>query len=63
MDDCLQTAMAAARDIQTGYLWVNWSSEHIAGAAFGGGKNSGVGREEASKRSSYTQHKNVYFRF
>ena len=27
----LRTAMAAARDLQTGYLWVNWSSEHIAG--------------------------------
>lgn len=60
----LHTAMAAARDIQAGYLWVNWSSEHIAGSAFGGVKNSGLGREESLEEiESYTQHKNVYIRF
>jgi betaine-aldehyde dehydrogenase len=60
----LHTAMAAARDIQTGYLWVNWSSEHVAGASFGGVKNSGLGREEGLEEiESYTQPKNVYIRF
>lgn len=60
----LHTALAAARDIQAGYLWVNWSSEHIAGSSFGGVKNSGLGREESLEEiESYTQHKNVYIRF
>jgi betaine-aldehyde dehydrogenase len=60
----LHTAMAAARDLQAGYLWVNWSSEHIAGSSFGGVKNSGLGREESLEEiESYTQHKNVYIRF
>jgi betaine-aldehyde dehydrogenase len=60
----LHTAMAAARDLQAGYLWVNWSSEHIAGASFGGMKNSGLGREESLEEiESYTQHKNVYIKF
>jgi acyl-CoA reductase-like NAD-dependent aldehyde dehydrogenase len=60
----LHTALAASRDLQAGYLWVNWSSEHIAGAAFGGVKNSGLGREEGLEEiESYTQHKNVYIKF
>jgi acyl-CoA reductase-like NAD-dependent aldehyde dehydrogenase len=60
----LHTAMAAARDLQAGYLWINWSSEHIAGASFGGVKNSGLGREESLEEiDSYTQHKNVYLKF
>jgi betaine-aldehyde dehydrogenase len=60
----LHTALAAARDLQTGYMWVNWSSEHIAGSSFGGVKNSGIGREEDLEEVlSYTQHKNVYIRF
>jgi betaine-aldehyde dehydrogenase len=60
----LKTAMSAARDIEAGYLWVNWASEHIAGAEFGGVKNSGVGREEGiGELESFTQPKNVYVRF
>jgi betaine-aldehyde dehydrogenase len=60
----LHTALAASRDLQAGYVWVNWSSEHIAGASFGGVKNSGLGREESLEEiESYTQHKNVYLRF
>jgi betaine-aldehyde dehydrogenase len=60
----LHTALAASRDLQAGYLWVNWSSEHIAGASFGGVKNSGLGREESLEEiESYTQHKNVYIVF
>jgi betaine-aldehyde dehydrogenase len=60
----LHTALGAARDIQTGYLWVNWSSEHVPGSSFGGVKNSGIGREESLEEiESYTQSKNVYIRF
>jgi len=60
----LHTALAASRDLQAGYLWVIWSSEHIAGASFGGVKNSGLGREESLEEiESYTQHKNVYIKF
>jgi hypothetical protein len=48
----------------TTYVWVNHSSEHIPGAAFGGMKNSGLGREESLEEiESYTQHKNVYIRY
>jgi betaine-aldehyde dehydrogenase len=60
----LHTALAASRDLQAGYLWVNHSSEHIAGTSFGGVKNSGLGREESLEEiESYTQHKNVYIKF
>ncbi|MDX3072744.1 aldehyde dehydrogenase family protein [Streptomyces sp. NPDC088354] len=60
----LRTALAAARDLRTGYVWVNSSSAHIPGTAFGGVKNSGVGREEGIEElEAYTQPKNVYVRF
>jgi acyl-CoA reductase-like NAD-dependent aldehyde dehydrogenase len=60
----LRTAMSAARDLQTGYLWVNWSSSHIPGASFGGVKNSGLGRDEGLEElESFTQSKNVYIRY
>ncbi|MFJ4467135.1 aldehyde dehydrogenase family protein [Streptomyces sp. NPDC089424] len=60
----LHTAMAAARDLRTGYVWVNASSSHLPGAPFGGVKNSGVGREEGIEElKGYTQPKNVYVRF
>jgi acyl-CoA reductase-like NAD-dependent aldehyde dehydrogenase len=60
----LHIALAASRDLQAGYLWVNHSSEHIAGTSFGGVKNSGLGREESLEEiESYTQHKNVYIAF
>jgi acyl-CoA reductase-like NAD-dependent aldehyde dehydrogenase len=36
----------------------------VAGASFGGVKNSGLGREESLEEiESYTQHKNVYIAF
>jgi acyl-CoA reductase-like NAD-dependent aldehyde dehydrogenase len=60
----LRTAMSAARDLQTGYVWVNWSSSHIPGASFGGVKNSGLGRDEGLEElESFTQSKNVYIRY
>ena len=60
----LNTAMRAARDLETGYIWVNWASTHIPGAPFGGVKQSGVGREEGIEELySFTQTKNVYIKF
>jgi betaine-aldehyde dehydrogenase len=60
----LRTAMAASRDLEAGYVWVNSSSAHIPGASFGGVKDSGVGREEGlDEVLSFTQPKNVYIRF
>lgn len=60
----LKTAMSAARDVETGYLWVNWSSTHIPGTLFGGVKNSGIGREEGlAELEGFTVPKNVYIKF
>ena len=60
----LATALAASRDLEAGYVWVNWSSSHIPGTAFGGVKDSGVGREEGLEELyGFTQAKNVYIRF
>jgi acyl-CoA reductase-like NAD-dependent aldehyde dehydrogenase len=60
----LTTAMRASRDLEAGYVWVNWSSSHIPGTPFGGVKNSGLGREEGrDELRSYTQEKNVYINF
>ena len=60
----LARAMSAAHDLETGYVWVNWSSAHIPGTPFGGVKDSGVGREESiDELYSYTQSKNVFIRF
>jgi betaine-aldehyde dehydrogenase len=60
----LRTAMAAVRDLEAGYVWVNFSSAHIPGASFGGVKDSGVGREEGlDELFAFTQPKNVYIRF
>lgn len=60
----LGIAMRTTRDIEAGYVWVNWSSSHIPGAPFGGVKDSGLGREEGIEELySYAQAKNVYLRF
>jgi acyl-CoA reductase-like NAD-dependent aldehyde dehydrogenase len=56
----LDTAMRATRDLEAGYVWVNWSSTHIPGTPFGGMKDSGLGREEGLEELyGYTQSKNV----
>ncbi|GAA5148406.1 aldehyde dehydrogenase family protein [Microbacterium pseudoresistens] len=57
----LRTAMRFARDVEAGYVWVNEVSRHVEGTAFGGYKDSGVGREEdIDELLSYTQAKNVH---
>jgi betaine-aldehyde dehydrogenase len=60
----LSIAHRFARDVEAGYVWVNDSSRHFAGAPYGGVKNSGVGREEGFEElASYTEPKNVNVRF
>lgn len=60
----LGTALAFARDVEAGYVWVNDSSKHFPGAPYGGVKNSGVGRDEdLDEIDSYTQIKSVHVRF
>ena len=39
----LSRAMRFSRDLETGHVWINWSSNHVPGASFGGVKDSGVG--------------------
>lgn len=60
----LDTAHRAARRIHTGYVWINNSSQHFLGAAFGGVKQSGIGREECFEELlefTYTKNINVKF--
>jgi len=56
----LSTAHRFARDIESGYVWVNDASAHFPGTSYGGVKDSGVGREESLEEIlSYSQIKNV----
>jgi betaine-aldehyde dehydrogenase len=60
----LATAMRFARDVEAGYVWVNEVSRHSPGAAFGGVKDSGIGREEdIDELFSYTEPKNIHLNF
>ena len=60
----LATAHRFARDVQAGYVWVNDSQKHIPGTAYGGFKDSGVGREEGFEELvSFAQVKNVNLTF
>ncbi|MGH2851438.1 MAG: aldehyde dehydrogenase family protein, partial [Solirubrobacteraceae bacterium] len=60
----LATAHRFARDVQAGYVWVNDSQKHIPGTAYGGFKDSGVGREEGFEELvSFSQVKNVNLKF
>ena len=60
----LALAHRFARDVEAGYVWVNDTAKHFPGTAFGGFKDSGVGREEGFEELvSYTQIKNVNVSF
>ena len=60
----LGTAHRFARDVDAGYVWVNDTQTHLPGAAYGGFKDSGVGREEGFEELvSYAQVKNVNVKF
>ncbi len=60
----INTAHRAASRIETGYVWINNTSEHFLGAPFGGVKHSGIGREECFEELlefTYTKNVNVKF--
>ena len=60
----LATVHRFARDVEAGYVWVNDAQKHFPGAAYGGYKDSGVGREEGFEELvSYAQIKNVNVKF
>jgi acyl-CoA reductase-like NAD-dependent aldehyde dehydrogenase len=49
-----------ARQLQTGFVWINGSSRHFPGIPFGGYKDSGVGYEDGMEELlSYTQIKSI----
>jgi acyl-CoA reductase-like NAD-dependent aldehyde dehydrogenase len=57
----LQTALRAARQVEAGYIWINEVSNHYLGCAFGGVKQSGVGREEGiDELYGFTECKSVH---
>lgn len=54
-------AMAVAREVDAGYVWINGVSSHFPGTSFGGVKNSGVGREEGLEELlSYTETRTLH---
>jgi acyl-CoA reductase-like NAD-dependent aldehyde dehydrogenase len=56
----IQTALAVADRLDTGYVWVNGSGSHFLGAPFSGHKDSGTDSEEGIEElESYTQMKTV----
>ena len=56
----LSRAHKAARAMQTGRVWVNCYNLYPSGAAFGGSKASGFGREDAFETLlDFTEVKNV----
>ncbi|MCC5793110.1 MAG: aldehyde dehydrogenase family protein [Chromatiales bacterium] len=57
----LPVVMQAARQLQSGFVWVNTTARHFVGTPFGGWKNSGLGREECLEELlSYTRVKTVH---
>jgi betaine-aldehyde dehydrogenase len=56
----ISAAHAAARQLESGYVWINCVGDRPAGAPFGGYKLSGIGRESSiDELLSYTRTKNV----
>ncbi len=57
----LKAAMTTAREVETGYVWINNTAQHYVGTTFGGRKNSGLGGEESLEELlSYTQTKAIH---
>ena len=57
----LGRAITFARGVNAGYVWVNGVGTHYPGCAFGGTRNSGLGREEGlDELLSYAQKKFVH---
>lgn len=56
----LRQAHRAARQLETGTVWINHAGPHYLGMPFGGFKASGLGREESlDELLSYTQLKSI----
>jgi betaine-aldehyde dehydrogenase len=56
----IATAYATARQLESGYVWINSVGDRPTGAPFGGYKLSGIGRESSiDELLSYTRTKNV----
>lgn len=59
----LAAAMETAEGIEAGYVWINSTGRYL-GAPYGGWKSSGIGQEEClDELLSYTQIKNINFRW
>lgn len=57
----IKTAMAAARRVESGCIWINGTGRHYMGTGFAGWKNSGLGREECLEEVlSYTRSKSIH---
>ena len=57
----LRTAVRTAKQVKSGYVWINGVSRHYPACEFGGMKNSGVGTEEGlSELLSYTEVKTIH---
>jgi betaine-aldehyde dehydrogenase len=60
----LAVAHETAAEAEAGYVWVNEVARHFLGAAFGGYKQSGIGREEClDELLDFTQQKNIHIRY
>lgn len=56
----VRTAHRAARELETGFVWINGAGQHFLGLPYGGWKNSGVGLEEGIEElQSYTRSKSI----
>lgn len=56
----LARAHYAAGRVQSGFVWVNNAGPHFLGTAYGGYKQSGIGREESIEELlAFTQSKNI----
>lgn len=58
--DDVRTAHRVARQLETGYVWINGAGPHFQGVPYGGWKDSGVGHEESLEELlSYTHPKSI----
>jgi betaine-aldehyde dehydrogenase len=56
----INTALKAARRVQSGHIWINGATGHYKAMPFGGFKNSGIGRESGLEELlSYTEEKAI----
>ncbi|WP_194726448.1 aldehyde dehydrogenase family protein [Noviherbaspirillum malthae] len=59
----IKTALRMARNVKSGYVWINGASSHFYGTPFGGFKNSGLGREEGLEELlGYTETKSIHMK-